>query len=91
MEGYLAGGGLTGTQLGVDDLPVRGPGGVGGGILVDAVPATGIAIPKAGGGGFGYPLGVDGGLFTVVDATEAGLGDWIPNKSDLSVINGLCI
>ena len=64
MEGYLAGGGLTGTQLGVDDLPVRGPGGVGGGILVDAVPATGIAIPKAGGGGFGYPLGEDGGLFT---------------------------
>ena len=26
---------------------------------------------------------------TVVDATEAGLGDWVPNQSDLSVINGL--
>ena len=64
MDGYLAGGGLTGTRLGVEDLPVRHPGGVGGGIFVDAVPATGIAIPQTGGGGFGYPLGVDGGLFT---------------------------
>ena len=64
MEGYLAGGGLTGILPGVEDLPVRRPGGIGGGILVDAVPAIGIAIPKTGGGGFGYPPGDDGGLFT---------------------------
>ena len=64
MEGYLGGGGLAGALPGVDDLPVRRPRGVGGGILVNAVPATGIVMPKVVGGGFGYPLGENGGLFT---------------------------
>ena len=64
MEGYLGGGGLAGALHGVDDLPARRPGGVGGGILINAVPATGVVMLNVVGGGFGYPLGENGGLFT---------------------------